>query len=600
MAIGYLISPVIQVEDINGKPLVGGRIRVYVHGTTTPYITYKDFNGDMNPAEVILDNKGMCVLLADTSGLYDIYCEDRNYVEQWSRLNVTAGQSGGGATPSSYISTITSSDNSLVIIRTGSNVDIKINRDGQASALCAFSAVRSSDGQFEFVCTPVNSVGDDIKVYGDNIIARRKWYHYDATVQLSWNGNATNATQDIAITGPANSEHVSFDLSYAHDESLDISGVHEIQTDGSAFAFAVQGMPTGMTAQVTNASIHVIEMGAGGSGSGGGGLESVDHDGTLTGDGTLISPLGVNPDVVQGKLVEGEGVHIDGDTNTISVNIGGGLVVNCDNEIEINTDVVASQEDLSGKADKVEGATDGNLAALDSEGNLTDSGIDPSTLATQTDITNINQVPPSDPADVNKVLTVDSNGEPVWLPSQGGGGGSQVQTDWDCVDSNLPQYLRNKPQNLVQDAAYVHTDNNFTTTLKDKLEGIEAGAQANVKPDWNAAAGADDEILNKPNLATVATSGSYTDLSNTPTIPSGNQLLPSATSADEGKVLTVDSNGDPEWGAGPTFTQEQANWTESDNTLPSFVRNKPVVKSLVAGTGISITEANGQIVISLA
>lgn len=41
----------------------------------------------------------------------------------------------------------------------------------------------------------------------------------------------------------------------------------------------------------------------------------------------------------------------------------------------------------------------------------------------------------------------------------------------------------------------------------------------NVKPDWNAASGADAEILNKPTLATVATSGSYNDLSNKPTIP---------------------------------------------------------------------------------
>lgn len=346
MALGYLISPVIQIEDINGKPLVGGFVRVYVHGTTIPYITHKNFDGDLNPAEVVLDNKGMCVLLAESESLYDVYCEDRNRVEQWSRVNVGVCGGGSGGGSSSSISTIYSSDNSLTIIRTGSTVDIKINRDGQASALCAFSAVRNSDGQFEFMGTPVNSVGEDIKVYGNNIIAKRKWYHYDATVQLSWNGNAANATQDIAITGPANSEHVSFDLSYAHNESLDLSGVHEIQTDDSAFSFAVQGMPEGMTAQVTNASIHAIEMGAGG-----GGLESVSHDETLTGNGTSMNPLGVNPDVV------------------------------------------ASQEDLSGKADKAKGATEGNLAGLDSVGNLTDSGINPSTLATHTDITNINQVP---------------------------------------------------------------------------------------------------------------------------------------------------------------------------------------------------------------
>ena len=41
---------------------------------------------------------------------------------------------------------------------------------------------------------------------------------------------------------------------------------------------------------------------------------------------------------------------------------------------------------------------------------------------------------------------------------------------------------------------------------------------AQVQTDWNASSGM-GVLLNKPNLATVATSGSYTDLSNKPTIP---------------------------------------------------------------------------------
>jgi uncharacterized protein (TIGR02145 family) len=41
---------------------------------------------------------------------------------------------------------------------------------------------------------------------------------------------------------------------------------------------------------------------------------------------------------------------------------------------------------------------------------------------------------------------------------------------------------------------------------------------AQVNSDWNATSGL-AKILNKPNLATVATSGSYNDLTNTPTIP---------------------------------------------------------------------------------
>lgn len=87
----------------------------------------------------------------------------------------------------------------------------------------------------------------------------------------------------------------------------------------------------------------------------------------------------------------------------------------------------------------------------------------------------------------------------------------------------------------------------LTAADKTKLNGVAAGAEANVNADWNAASG-DAQILNKPalgtaaaadttdfataaqgttadsavqpgDLAAVATSGSYTDLTDKPSIP---------------------------------------------------------------------------------
>lgn len=52
---------------------------------------------------------------------------------------------------------------------------------------------------------------------------------------------------------------------------------------------------------------------------------------------------------------------------------------------------------------------------------------------------------------------------------------------------------------------------------KTKLNGIAAGAEVNVNADWNATEG-DALILNKPTLATVATSGSYDDLTSKPVL----------------------------------------------------------------------------------
>lgn len=57
--------------------------------------------------------------------------------------------------------------------------------------------------------------------------------------------------------------------------------------------------------------------------------------------------------------------------------------------------------------------------------------------------------------------------------------------------------------NFVKDANYVHTDNNFTTALKNKLDGIAAGAEVNVQSDWNIVDTASDAFIkNKPSIPT--------------------------------------------------------------------------------------------------
>lgn len=95
MALGYLISPVLQIENTNGLPLTGGFLRVYLADTTIKAVTYRDFDGNMNPNDVLLDSKGMAVLIAE-EGLYDVYCYDRYGVQQWSRKRVTIYGGAGG------------------------------------------------------------------------------------------------------------------------------------------------------------------------------------------------------------------------------------------------------------------------------------------------------------------------------------------------------------------------------------------------------------------------------------------------------------------------------------------------------------------------
>lgn len=173
------------------------------------------------------------------------------------------------------------------------------------------------------------------------------------------------------------------------------------------------------------------------------------------------------------------------------------------------------------------------------------------------DIDNVDHIISVDQSEIQDKLTA---GENITIQNNVISANPQRQSDWNQSDSDAVDYIRNKPQNLVQDASYVHTDNNFTTADKNKLDGIESGAQANVQSDWN-----------------VSDSSSDAFIKNKPTIPSGDQLVPSATSSDEGKILTVDSNGDPSWAPAQTYSQVQSNWNETDSSAVSYIQNKPSI-----------------------
>ena len=175
---------------------------------------------------------------------------------------------------------------------------------------------------------------------------------------------------------------------------------------------------------------------------------------------------------------------------------------------------------------------------------------------------------------------------------------SQDQADWTESDVDSPSYIAHKPVNLVQDASYVHTDNNFTGTLKDKLDNIEAGAQVNVKPDWTAAAGSAAEILNKPSIpagqvnADWNASSGVEKILHKPGVDStlreytdgqDNKLwgvknpLPSSI-GNAGDVLTV-NNGAPVWmppapqGQTPIIYLDRSSGNDSNDGLSS---TKPV------------------------
>lgn len=230
MSLGYLISPALQLEGINGKPLVGGYLVTYLHGTTTPYITYADFDGNHNPAKVTLNARGMAILLADADNLYDVYCYDCHDVEQWSRINIgTIGTGGEGGAEVSY----------------------------EPSLLRTSSAILNSDGDFEFNF-PDMKVGNLIDVVGSRILVKTGFYHFSVTAKIIRSADAQNTTRFPKVHGPANDLGVSFDMTYAHNEEITLSGDVRALADDFELRFWATGVGTGLQVMISSISVHAI------------------------------------------------------------------------------------------------------------------------------------------------------------------------------------------------------------------------------------------------------------------------------------------------------------------------------------------------------
>ena len=128
------------------------------------------------------------------------------------------------------------------------------------------------------------------------------------------------------------------------------------------------------------------------------------------------------------------------------------------------------------------------------------------------------------------------------------------------------------------------TLNNYTTAEKNKLEGIQAGAEVNVNADWNATSG-DAFILNKPTIPATQIQSDWTQantsaldyIKNKPNIGSGNVTSVSGTGTVSGLTLTgtVTSSGDLTLGGALVLTS--ANITDGLGYTPSSFAEPGIV-----------------------
>ena len=155
---------------------------------------------------------------------------------------------------------------------------------------------------------------------------------------------------------------------------------------------------------------------------------------------------------------------------------------------------------------------------------------------------------------------------------------SQVQVDWTETDPQSPKYIVSKPTipivnnptiyftqgGIPKGSITLNQSGNQTISLD---AGGSGGGGSQVQPNWNETDPTSMAfIANKPTLSTVATSGSYNDLTNTPVI--GNATITIQQEGVTKGTFTLNQTSNTtinlEGGGGGGGTQVQSNWTESD------------------------------------
>jgi len=142
----------------------------------------------------------------------------------------------------------------------------------------------------------------------------------------------------------------------------------------------------------------------------------------------------------------------------------------------------------SSKADKVSGATSGNFAGLDSNGNLMDSGSKASDFATS---------------------------------EQGRKADSAIQG----VKVNNTTLTPDANKVVTVPLATTSADGAISAADKTKLDGIAAGAEANVQADWNVTDSSSDAFIkNKPQYKYYSTTSTYVKICSFPLDADGEKI----------------------------------------------------------------------------
>lgn len=273
MALAYLLDPQLQYSDKSGALNVAGFLRVYLNGTDDRATTYKDFNGTLNTADIVLDNNGRAVVIADSSKAYrlEVYTSDGDL--QWTQypLNTLVGGAGGAS--------------SIVLESSDGTVDITKYSEGGITHYDLSTDVSDSTELLEWVTCSGSTVVttniyrptfvDGTMTLGDYGVrlAKDQYYHVTAHITCTKSGTAYPYADDIQVhfkgrdnlTGNSveyQLDTVNVDYSTLLPETKELSLDIKPSTDVELVIVIDNSEVTGASFSIKDLQIHRVYSGA--------------------------------------------------------------------------------------------------------------------------------------------------------------------------------------------------------------------------------------------------------------------------------------------------------------------------------------------------
>lgn len=598
MALAYLLDPTKQYQNRAGVNNVSGWLEVFRMDTDTRATVYSDFAGTVAPAHIGIDNNGRAVMIVESGIAYrvEMYGPDGDLI--FTQQPIYTQASGGGI---GSLTRVESTDGSVGVESStvGSVVtyDLSVAKDG--SDLLEF--VRC-DGAERIQNTDIfrPTYTDGTMAIGNQgiLLGEGRYYHITAHIRASKNQQREPfydrifigvQTNDGTTTTPITrtSEIIDYSLGLTQDFEFstdvfaqsdcelelfvtgqDVLGgdIEVIDIEAHRIFSGSPAIPSGVLSRAQAAELYQRKLIAGqnititpteegdiiastGGGGGGGGSDY------YAGDGINISPnntISVDTSVIQEKLTPGDNITIN-NNNVIS----------------------ATQPDISGKADKVDNAVNGNLAGLDSNGNLTDSGLaadrvvtDPNYVHTDNNFTNEYK---------NKLINIEAGAQ------------QNVQSDWTEADSSADSFIKNKP-----DMSQFITQADISGKA-DKVENATSGHLAGLDSTGNLT---DSGISasSVSNLQPMLTAGSNITIDTTTwTISATGGTVPPMKELVAGSGITITEGTDTVTieSSGGGVSQVQSNWTETDSSDPSYIQNKPDLSIYAQSANLAAVATSG-------